>query len=256
MVDVARAVERMEAFLADRLDAAGADGYVIGVSGGLDSAVAATLAVRAVGADAVTGLVMPGDPSDESNMADARALCRELGVTFEEISIRPLVDATDVQLPFDVSRRTLGNVRARTRMVLTYAVANERDQLVLGAGNRSERLLGYVTKYGDAAVDVLPMKELYKTSVAEVARHVGVDERFVTKTPTAELWEGQTDEAELGADYETIDTVLRRVVDAEQSPARVADETGIDRETVNRLVDRWQDTAHKRAQPPGPTLPE
>ncbi|WP_435066637.1 NAD+ synthase [Haloplanus sp. C73] len=254
MVDVPQAVERMEAFLADQMEAAGVDGYVVGVSGGLDSAVATTLATRAVGSDAVFGLIMPGRPNDEENMADARALCRDLDVAFEELSIQPIVDATDAQLPFDASRLTLGNVRARTRMVLEYAVANEQDRLVLGAGNRSERLLGYVTKYGDEAVDVQPMKDLYKTDVSAVARHVGVDERFIEKTPTAALWEGQTDESELGADYETIDTVLRRVVDAEQSPGRVASETGIDRETVDRLVELWQSSAHKRTQPPGPSL--
>jgi len=256
MVDVARAVERMESFLAEQLADAGAEGYVVGVSGGLDSAVATTLAARAVGPDSVTGLVMPGRPNSEANMADARALCRDLGVAFEEISIQPIVDATEAQLPFEPATPTLGNVRARTRMVLEYAVANEHDQLVLGAGNRSERLLGYVTKYGDDAVDVQPMKDLYKSDIPQVARHVGVDERFIEKTPTAALWEGQTDESELGAKYETIDTVLRRVVDADQSPAQVARATGIDREIVDRLVDRWRSSAHKRTQPPGPSLRE
>jgi NAD+ synthase len=253
-MDVLRAIERMEVFLADRLAAAAAEGYVVGVSGGLDSAVATTLAVRAVGADAVTGLLMPGRPTDPGNTADARGLCRELGVAFEEMSIQPVVDAVGAQLPFDPSRRTLGNVRARSRMVLTYAVANERDLLVLGAGNRSERLLGYVTKYGDAAVDVLPMKECYKTEVVEVARALGLDERFVAKPPTAELWAGQTDEGEIGADYATVDTVLRRLVGEGQPPDRIAAETDIDRETVDHLAAMWRSSAHKRATPPGPSL--
>jgi len=256
MVDVPWAVERMEAFLADQLAAAGVDGYVVGVSGGLDSAVATTLAVRAVGADAVMGLVMPGRPNDEANMVDARTLCHDRGVAFEEFSIRPVVDAVHGQLPFEASRLTLGNVRARARMVLAYAVANEHDRLVLGTGNRSERLLGYFTKYGDAAVDVQPMLDLYKTEVADVARTLGLDERFVEKSPTAALWEGQTDEGEIGADYATIDRVLRRLVDEGQSPAQVVADTDIDAETVHRLAGMWRSSAHKRAPPPAPNLRE
>jgi NAD+ synthase len=254
MVDVSRAVERMEAFLADQLSSSGADGYVVGVSGGLDSAVATTLAVRAVDADAVTGLVMPGRPNDEANMADARALCRDLGVAFDELPIHSIVDAVGGQLPFDASRRTLGNVRARTRMVLAYAVANERDRLVLGTGNRSERLLGYVTKYGDAAVDVQPMQSLYKTEVEAVAGDIGLDKRFVEKPPTAALWAGQTDEGEIGADYATVDRVLRRLVDEAQSPERIAADTDVDAGTVHRLAEMWQSSAHKRAPPPAPNL--
>jgi len=253
-MDVPWAIQRMEAFLADRLASADAGGYVVGVSGGLDSAVATTLAVRAVGADAVLGLIMPGRPNDPANMADARGLCRGRGIEFEEFSIQPVVDAVGAQLPFGPSWLTLGNVRARSRMVLTYAVANERELLVLGTGNRSERLLGYVTKYGDAAADVLPMKDLYKTEVVDVARALDLDERFVEKPPTAELWAGQTDEGEIGADYETVDAVLRRLVDENQSPARVATTTDIDRETVDRLAEMWRSTAHKRAMPPGPRL--
>jgi NAD+ synthase len=244
----------METFLAERLASADADGYVVGVSGGLDSAVATTLAARAVGADAVTGLVMPGRPNDEANMADARALCRELGVEFEVVSISPVVDAVDGQLPFDPSRLTLGNVRARTRMVLEYAVANEYSGLVLGASNRSERLLGYFTKYGDAAVDVQPMQSLYKTEIADVARVIDLDERFVEKTPTAALWEGQTDEEEIGADYTTVDRVLRRLVDEGQSIDRIASDTDVDVETVERLAGLWRSSSHKRSPPPAPDL--
>jgi NAD+ synthase len=253
-MDAARAVERMETFLDEQLSSSGADGYVVGVSGGLDSAVVTTLAVRAVGAGAVTGLVMPGVPSDAANMADARSLCRDLGVAFDEVSIRPIVEVVEEQLPVDASRLTVGNVRARARMVVEYAVANECDLLVLGTGNRSERLLGYVTKYGDAAADVQPMRDLYKTEVVAVAREIGLDERFVEKAPTAELWEGQTDEGEIGADYATVDAVLRRLVDRDQSPADVAEATGVDRETVGHLATMWRSSAHKRALPPGPNL--
>lgn len=254
MVDVSRAVERMERFLTDRLDDAGADGYVVGVSGGLDSAVATTLAARSVGSDAVYGLVLPGEPSSERHMADARDLCTELGIEYDQCSIAPIVDAVDDQLPFESGKRTLGNVRARARMVVEYAAANERDCLVLGASNRSEHLLGYYTKYGDAAVDVQPMQDLYKTEIPEVARALDIDETFVEKTPTAELWEGQTDEREIGVDYETIDRVLPRLIEKGETPEAIAPEVDIDRETVEHLRKMWQTSAHKRSRPPSPEL--
>lgn len=256
MVETSHAVRTMEAFLVERREAADADGYVVGVSGGLDSAVATKLAVRALGADAVTGLILPGRPTSEQNTADARELCRRLDVDHEEFSIRPVVGAVDDQLPFDPGRLTRGNVRARTRMVFEYAVANETGALVLGAGNRSERLLGYFTKYGDGAVDVEPMGDLYKTEVADVARTIGLDETFVEKTPTAELWEGQTDEGEIGVDYETIDEVLARLVERGHSPAEIAESTDVDRDTVEHLAEMWRSSKHKRSRPPMPDLRE
>lgn len=256
MVYIPQAIREMEDFLEERLASTEAESYVVGVSGGLDSAVAAALATQAVGADAVYGLVLPGRPNDEENMADARELCDTLGVECEALSIEPIVDAVDEQLPFGPGRVTLGNVRARTRMVMEYAFANERSCLVLGTGNRSERLLGYVTKYGDAAADVQPMHDLYKTEVADVARHLGLDRKFVEKPPTAALWEGQTDEAEIGVAYETIDEVLPYLVDEGQAPERVADRTGVDIETVRHLAEMWQSSDHKRSPPASPDLRE
>ncbi len=255
MIDISQAIRQMEAFIVERHEAAGTDGYVVGVSGGLDSAVVTVLAVRALGPDAVTGLVLPSDPNSPANMADARELCGDLGIDVTERSIEPIVDAVTQQLPFGPATITLGNVRARTRMVIEYAVANEYNNLVLGAGNRSETLLGYFTKYGDAAVDIQPMGELYKTEVAEVARYLDL-ERFAEKTPSAALWEGQTDEGEIGADYETIDRVLRRLVDEGQSPDRIAETTDIDHETVEHLAEMWRSSAHKRTRPPSPSLRE
>jgi NAD+ synthase len=256
MVSVQRAVREVEEFLAGALAAADADSYVLGVSGGLDSAVAATLATRSVGSDAVVGLILPSRPSDEEHMADARELCGTLGVEYHEFSIDPIVDAVEQRLPFGPGRITLGNVRARTRMVVEYAVANERECLVLGTSNRSERLLGYVTKYGDAAADVQPLQDLYKTEVADVASHVGLDRRFVEKTPTAGLWEGQTDEGEIGVPYETIDEVLPPLVEEGLSPRRVAERTGVDAQAVRHLAALWRASEHKRSPPASPGLRE
>ncbi|MFB6196176.1 MAG: NAD+ synthase [Haloplanus sp.] len=250
MVDIDAAIDTMVAFLERYLERTGADGYALGVSGGLDSTVALALAVEAVGPDRVAGIVMPGAPSSAENMRDARDVCDRRDVSVLEMDIQPVVEAVRTSAGFDPDTVALGNVRARVRMVLEYLLANECDGLVLGAGNKSERELGYFTKYGDGAVDVAPMGDLYKTEVADVARRLDVDERFVEKTPTAELWEGQTDEGELGASYDTIDAILERYLDRGQSPDRIAAETTYDRELIDRFVAMHERSGHKRSRPP------
>ncbi|GAD53216.1 NAD synthetase [Halarchaeum acidiphilum MH1-52-1] len=252
-VDPAVAADAARDFLRDYLADAGANGYVVGVSGGLDSAVGIRLAVEAVGAEQVRALVLPGAPSDPANMADARDLCESLGVAWVEETIESQVE-TVREGALDLDEQDTGNVRARARMVRLYASANERGMLVLGPDNRSEHLLGYFTKGGDGVVDVAPLRGLYKTEVVALARHLDLDERFVEKEPTAGLWEGQTDRAELGAPYGEIDPVLRCLVDdgldVEATAARV--EAG--RETVARLAELHAESAHKRRPAPTPGL--
>lgn len=253
-VDVADAADRIREFLRERRDAADASGYVLGVSGGLDSAVGVTLAADAVGVENVTGLLMPGAPTDPENTRDARALCEDLGVDCAEHRIEPLVEPAVDALPGEPSKTTVGNVRARVRMVLWYEYANDRDLLVLGADNRSEHLLGYYTKYGDGAVDVAALADLYKTEVRDLARHLDLPEKLVEKTPTAELWEGQTDEAEIGVPYEDIDPVLRAYVDDDRSTAGASAAAGVDEATVEHLVELHEASAHKRRRPPTPGI--
>ncbi|MFB6072213.1 MAG: NAD+ synthase [Halobacterium sp.] len=253
-VDLADAESEIRSFLADYLADSGADGYVVGVSGGLDSAVAAHVLVDAVGTDRVTGLVLPGAPSDPENMADARDLCADLGIEYRETDIQPVVEAVTAAADRDLSKEAVGNVRARVRMVLLYQAANADDLLVVGPDNRSEVLLGYFTKYGDGAADVAPLADLYKTEVYEFARRVGVADAIVEKTPTAELWEGQTDPGELGASYEVIDDVLAAYVDEGRDVDGVVAATDVDRDLVERFVDMHESSAHKRERPPTPGL--
>lgn len=253
-VDPAEAVEAAGSWLEEYLAESGADGYVLGISGGLDSTVAAHLVVEYVGADRLTGIVMPGEPSDPEHMADARELCADLGIDWYEVDISSFVSWVDDELPVELAETDLGNVRARTRMVLWYAQANAADELVVGADNRSELLLGYFTKYGDGAADVAPLGDLYKTEVVAVARELGVDEKFVEKTPTAGLWEGQTDVEELGTTYDVIDTVLRHLVDFGHTVGETAAATGIDEETVQHLADLHRGSEHKRERPPTPGI--
>ncbi len=245
--------ERIVGFVRETVEAAGADGAVLGLSGGIDSTLTVHLAVEALGADSVRGLVMPSTVNREENMSDAERVARELGIDHEVIEIGPVVDQLLAAYPeVEGDREAVGNARARTRAVLEYLFANHENRVVLGTGNRSEALVGYFTKYGDGAVDCHPIGNLYKTQVRQLARAVGVPERIVEKPPTAGLWKGQTDEGELGMDYETLDSVLALHVDGALSAAATGRLLDVDPETVRRVRELNERSEHKRRVPPAP----
>lgn len=245
-MDYSRVVDEVKHFLTKKLEETGAEGYVIGLSGGIDSAVTAKLAVEAVGHDNVNGWMMPGDPSNPENMEDARNLCEDLGISYREISIESTVKEFEDVAPFEISKETLGNVRARTRMIYEYIDANENNLLVLGTGNRSELLIGYFTKYGDAATDISPIADLYKTEVRDIAEHIGLNRKFIEKEPSAGLWDDHSDEDEIGLTYDKIDLILKQLVDQEKSVKEIAD-GDIAREEVERINEMHQDSSHKRS---------
>jgi len=230
----------------------GKAGIVLGISGGVDSALTAALAVRAIGADRVVGVYMPY--FDTADRKDARLVARHLGITLREISIRPVVDAFLQEIPETLDKVARGNVMARTRMMLLYAIANQEERIVVGTGNRSEWLTGYFTKWGDGACDIAPIVGLYKTEVWEMARRLEVPERIVAKPPTAGLWIGQTDEGELGVSYAQLDTVLHLLFDQHQSIVEVAQQLAIPVEQVAAIDKRVRKSAHKRQPPVGPQL--
>jgi len=171
-----------------------------------------------------------------------------------EIDIRPIVDSFVAQLGFQPDKRSLGNIMARTRMVLLYAHANAKNYLVLGTSNRSEFLTGYFTKWGDGASDYAPLINLYKTEVWEVAKLVGVPERIIEKKPTAGLWEGQTDEDELGISYRLLDEILWRLVDLKMPKEKIAQELGVSIERVEYVENLVKRSEHKRRLPVGPSF--
>jgi NAD+ synthase len=254
--------EHIVRFIRERAEAAGADRAVLGLSGGIDSTLTAYLAVEALGAEGVHGLVMPGDPNVSENMSDAERVAEDLGVEYDVIGVEPIADAYLEQLPGvepgerpveEPLRTAVGNVRVRIRAVINYFVANREGALVLGTGNRSEALVGYFTKYGDGAVDCHPIGILYKQQVRQLASHLGVPEDIVTKTPTAGLWAGQTDEDELGVDYDTLDAILALTVDGPFPPsAAVRLLSGVTEEQVEWVHDLHQRSEHKRRVPPAP----
>ena len=243
-------------FIRDTVDAAGAEGAVLGMSGGIDSTLTAYLAVEALGEESLHGLTMPARVSDEELMSDAEAVAESLGIPYDLIEIEPIAEQFDDAFPEGVEDKTAaGNVRVRTRAVLNYYVANTENRVVLGTGNRSEAMTGYFTKYGDQAVDCNPIGDLYKQQVRQLAAHVGVPHDLVMQTPTAEMWEGQTDEQEMGLNYDHLDAVLALHVDGPLSKAAtVRHVDGVSEADVERVVELVEGSAHKRSMPPAPGL--
>jgi NAD+ synthase len=236
-------------FIAHRVELAQARGVVIGISGGLDSAVVAALCVRALGNEKVLGLMMPEKrPSPEAVLA-----VEWLGIGCRVEPIEKLVaDAVDAG-PAGLSKECAGNIKARLRMLLLYAEANQNGRLVVGTGNKSELLTGYFTKFGDGGADMLPIGDLYKTQVRQLAEDLGVPERIRRLAPTAGLYPGQTDEAELGISYERLDKILLGL-ELRLEPPQIARKAGVPVSEVGRISGRVQATVHKRILPAIPKL--
>jgi NAD+ synthase len=251
--EVEATADHLAAFVESVVGDAGTEGAVLGLSGGIDSTTVAYLAVEALGPDAVHGLVMPSVANSEENMSDAEWVAQELGIEYDVVEIQPIAETFFEAFPEAADdRMAAGNVYVRTRAVLNYFVANHEDRVVLGTGNRAEAMAGYYTKYGDQAVDCNPIGNLYKQQVRQLAAHLGAPENLVTKTPSAEMWSGQTDEAEMGLDYDTLDAILALHIDGPLSKAATVRALDVDESHVERVVELYERSAHKRAMPPAP----
>jgi NAD+ synthase len=210
-------------FLRDGVESAGASGLVLGISGGVDSALAAALASRALGAERVHAFYLPYRSSAEQSAIDARAVAAKFGLALRTIEITAQIDAYfDVHEP-DADRLRRGNKMARERMTILFDQAKKHAALVLGTSNKSEILLGYSTVFGDNASSLNPIGDLYKQQVWQLSRHLGVPDGVVSKRPSADLWPGQTSEGELGFDYVTADEVLYLLFDQGLSGDEVID---------------------------------
>jgi NAD+ synthase len=187
----------------------GCTGIVVGLSGGVDSSVAASFCCRAIGGEKVLGLSLPASVNNPTDVKDAAMLCRQMGMMHRVVSIEPMLEGFKSMPEFKESRYLLGNLMARIRMVVLYYHANRDNKIVCGTSNRSEFLLGYCTKFGDNAADIQPLLHLYKTEVYEYARELGIPKSVINKAPSAGLWEGQRDEEEIGLSYAEIDPALQ-----------------------------------------------
>jgi NAD+ synthase len=222
-----------------QVEDAGAEGLVVGLSGGVDSACTTALAKRAVG-DAVLAVLMPCHSHPE-DLHLATQVANTLGVETLTVDLGPAFDQLLKSLP-DAGRMTVSNIKPRLRMVTLYYLASHRNYLVAGTGNRSELMIGYFTKYGDGGVDLEPLGQLYKWQVRQLARHLGIPNTVVDRPPSAGLWPGQTDEGEFGLTYDQLDATLAAIERRDTSEIQPAVLT-----RVQRMIER---STHKRLMPP------
>ena len=239
-------------FIRQEFEESGAKGMVIGLSGGIDSALTLRLCADAVGAKAVTGLLLPDREETSADENDAREYAQSLGAAVRRMVISPAVGIIAGTAGI-TGVKYIGNIKARTRMIFLYGYANSHRLLVAGTGNKSELLTGYFTKYGDGAADLLPIGDLYKTEVRQLAEALHLPHVFLDKKPTAGLWEGQTDEEEMGLAYDQLDRILF-CMETGYREEQIASLTGEDIAVVERVSAMVKSSYHKRRAAPVPKI--
>lgn len=221
---------------------------VLGLSGGIDSALVAYLAAEALGAENVLTVRMPYKTSSQNSLDDAQLVINDLQTPTLTIPITDMADALISRDP-EMSNMRKGNIMARCRMVTLYDQSEAFKGLVIGTGNKTEILLGYSTLFGDSAHAINPIGDLYKAQIRQLSRAVGVPQSILNKAPSADLWTGQTDEAELGFTYEEADKLLFLLVDQRYSPEECV-EAGFDQKFVDLVLRRIRRNHFKRVMPP------
>jgi len=231
-------VSRLERFLTTQLEQTGARRLIVGMSGGLDSSVTAALCALAVGGEKVLGISLPEkETRNDKALEDARLVASKSRIRFKIIDITPIVESARTTLSAKMAKGIpWGNVKARLRAI------------VVGTGDKSEIMLGYFTKFGDGACDILPLADIYKTSVRHLARQLRIPERIRVKASSPELWPGQTAEKELGLSYEKLDRILWGL-ERWMLPEEIVRETGLKLTLVRKVRERWLKSEHKRRPP-------
>jgi NAD+ synthase len=244
--DLARQI--LTGFIHTEITRTGYTRGVIGLSGGIDSALSLYLAVEALGAENVLAVRMPYRTSSAESLEHAQWMIDALGVPSLTVPITDMVDPLFERFP-DAGQVRRGNAMARARMIVLYDQSEAFRGLVIGTGNKTEILLGYTTLFGDSANALNPIGDLYKTQVRQLSRALGVPDAVVDKAPTADLWEGQTDEGELGFTYEAADQLLYLLVDQRYSPEDCV-AAGFEARFVEEVVRRIRRNHFKRVLPP------
>ena len=244
--DTARKI--LTSFIHTEITRVGYSKAVVNLSGGLDSSLTCYLSAEALGAENVLALMLPYKTSPPESSEHARLVIETLGVQSITIPISAMVDALIERFP-DMSRVRKGNIMARMRMIALYDQSQAFQGLAVGTGNKTEILLGYTTLYGDSASAINPLGDLYKTQVRQLARAMGIPQVILDKTPSADLWIGQTDEGELGFTYDEADQLLFLLVDQRYRPEDCV-ELGFDEDFVRAVMEKVQRNQFKRVMPP------
>jgi NAD+ synthase len=242
---------KVKDFIAENIEKSGLGGAVVAVSGGIDSAVTLELTVKTLGVERVTAVTMPErDVTPERDIIDVMQHCERLGVTCNTVDITPILHVMRDTLPrYDVTDRIIsGNIRPRVRMTVAYYFANQQRRMVMGTSNKTELLIGFFTKYGDGGVDLMPLADLYKTQLRQLARHLNIPENIIKKPPSPGFYPGHTDEDELGIDYTTLDLILYSW-EKDSDASKIARDLGISQAQVMSVLRRVKANEHKRRLP-------
>ena len=250
-INTQKTAEKIENFISLEVKRAGLKGAVIAVSGGIDSSVILALTVRALGPENVRAITMPErDVTPEGDITDVIRLTEAYDVTCDTVEITPVIHMMRKILPLYAPSDLVssGNIKPRARMIVAYHYANALKSMVIGSSNKTEWLTGYFTKHGDGGVDLMPIADLYKCQVRQIAGYLGIPRNIIDKTPSGGLWPGQTDEGEIGASYDTLDLVLYGV-ERGYPDVEIAGRLNIEPELVRRILDRVKANEHKRRIP-------
>jgi NAD+ synthase len=247
-LDLPEIEKRVRRFIKEYVQNSGADGIVLGLSGGIDSSTTAALSSLAVGGDRVLGLMLPEKETyNPKDIDDAKFVAEKFSLKTQICDITAVLESFYKTIPiFDRSDKLCkGNIKARTRMIYLYYYANKLNRIVCGSSDKSETMIGYFTKWGDVAADISPIMDLYKTQVRKLAAHLGIPAELAAKPSTPALWPNQLAETELGIKYETLDLILyglERFMTTEE----IARQLSMENKLVKKVKSRWLSVEHKR----------
>ena len=241
--DYASITETIEKFLSEQIEKQHAKGIILGLSGGIDSAVLAYICKRKL-KEKTLAIIMPDTSITPAETEDALKMISLTGIEHKLIDIKPIVNEYAMYL--EPNKKSRGNLRARVRTNILYYYANSKNYLVLGSSDKSEHLIGYFTKFGDGAADLTPIISLYKLQIREIAKYLGVPDNIISKKSSPHLWEDHEAEEELGVSYEEIDSILYCLVEKKLSVDETAKITQIDNSTIEKIYELNRNSEHKR----------
>ena len=241
--DYASITETIEKFLSEQIEKQHAKGIILGLSGGIDSAVLAYICKRKL-KEKTLAIIMPDTSITPAETEDALKMISLTGIEHKLIDIKPIVNEYAMYL--EPNKKSRGNLRARVRTNILYYYANSKNYLVLGSSDKSEHLIGYFTKFGDGAADLTPIISLYKLQIREIAKYLGVPDNIISKKSSPHLWEDHEAEEELGVSYEEIDSIMYCLVEKKLSVDETVKITQIDKSTIEKIHELNRNSEHKR----------